>query len=701
MNSFLYNLAENFYKIYGNQISDFTFVFPNRRSGVFFQRYLSQVADNVMFSPQISTINELFQAMSSLKMIDKTRLLFTIYNVYKRETESAENFDEFIYWGEMLLNDFDDIDKYMVDAKKLFTNITDLKQIDDEFAFLEEDQIEIVRKFWVNFIPSFSSDKKVNFIHIWEKLYAIYIGLKNNLKTDGLGYEGMIYRDVIDSLEKGQTLLKLKTTKIIFIGFNALTTCEKRLMNNLRDKDIADFYWDYDDEILKDRNNKASFFYYDNVNNYPSQISINPNIDLKKKNIEVLGIPSGIGQAKYIPEIIEDLISEGKISDPKHALETAIVLADENLLIPTLYSIPENINPINVTMGKSLKNTPIAGLLDHIFDLQLNLNFKNKDTLFYYKDVLAVLNHTFIMFYDEKTTLQLIKQITKENKIYLTSEELSGNELLSRIFKPVNSVGKALAYLRKILELLQNESSEIDDENEVRKLSELEKEFIYHYYITLNRLNDVLNEFSVEIKVRTFFRLLSKMTENISVPFHGEPLSGLQIMGVLETRALDFKNLIILSMNEGVFPLKKSANSFIPVNLRKGFGLSTNEHQDAIYAYHFYRMISRAENVFLLYDTRSNGLQTGEVSRYVYQMKYHYGIELKEKTVTYDIGISKYSPINIDKSDRIFNKLNKFLSDDNKRFLSASSINSYINCPLQFYFKLDRKSTRLNSSHIT
>ena len=691
MTPFLQQVASVFYQHYQNRINELVFVFPNRRAGIFFQKYLAIEAKQPVFSPTILTINELFGKLSELHTADHTSLLFRLYEIFLEISHSQESFDDFYYWGEMLLNDFDDVDKYLADAEKLFTNVTDLKQIDADFASLEEEQLAVIRRFWTHFIPSNESIRKENFEKTWKVLYEIYDTLRTRLRKDGLAYEGMIFREVAEKMLNNQ-LTEIPYRKIVFVGLNALTMAEKVLMKGLRNMGIADFYWDYQSPMLTDPDNKASFFAVENLKEFPSAYELAAFPKHQRPEVEVISVPSSVGQTKYTYTLLEQLIQSGDIPQPEYAMNTAVVLPDENLLLPMLYSIPSDINPINVTMGYSLKNTPIAGLMHYIFELQRTVRTEGNDVLFYHHFVVAILNHRYITTYDSAESTRLIEEIRSNNKVYISQSELQCNELMRLIFQKVSSIADVSGYLTSLLAFLQggpDEPTTPDEEENQQssvRLTEIENEFIYHYYLTVNRLADVMSTYSVAFSLSTYFRLLRQLTESISIPFRGEPLSGLQVMGVLETRALDFDNQIILSMNEGVFPMKKAANSFIPFSLRKAFGLSTTEHQDAIYAYHFYRMISRAKKVFLIYDSRSGGLQTGEVSRYVYQLKYHYCIPVKERTVTYDIAVETPSSITIPKTESVRKKLETFLQGGS-RALSASAINTYLNCPLMFYFQ--------------
>lgn len=688
---FLYNVAQAYYKQFGAKVSRFTFVFPNRRSGLFFQKYLAEIAGKPIFSPEILTIADLFGKLSGLHTADRIEQLFVLYHIYKEASGSAESFDDFLFWGEMLLNDFDDIDKYLVDARQLFTNIQDIKEIDDGFGYLTEEQIEAIRRFWVSFIPIGDSVRKKEFLDIWEVLFEMYSGLRQNLKSRGLAYEGMIFREVGEKA-KNKDNIEFPFERIVFVGLNGHSTSEEELLKYLQRSGKADFYWDYSSPLVKDPDNKASFFMAKNKMLFPSQLSLEPEaLSMEKPVIEVIGISSSVGQAKYVHTILNNLISDDRIDTPQQALKTALVLPDENLMLPTLYSIPQEIENINVTMGYSLANSSIAGLMNHVFELQRNLRMSEGKPAYYFKFVLPILTHRYVSAISGETANNLRQEIIRYNKVLVPLENFSSDSILTHIFTPLDKWEDASDYLRDILAYIEKTLS-LSDENEDTKINrhatEIECEFIIEYYKTINKLEDVLRYTNAEMSVETYFRLLKKLITGISVPFSGEPLSGLQVMGVLETRALDFDNLIILSMNEGIFPMKKATNSFIPYNLRKGFGLPTYEHQDSIFAYHFYRLINRAKRIYLLYDTRTDGLQSGEVSRYFYQLKHLYAdmFDIKERLAVYEVSSNESLSISVIKTPQVYSKLTAFLNGE--RSLSASAINTYLDCPLQFYFSV-------------
>lgn len=687
MKPFLYQVASLFYEKWGAEVSRLAFVFPNRRTGLFFQKYLSEVADTPLFSPTILTINDLFIQLSGKQSADRISMLFILYDIYIRQSGSTETFDEFLYWGEMLLNDFDDIDKYMANARMLFSNVKDLREIENDFDFLSDEQIAAIRSFWSSFYPRGDTPNQQQFLAVWQVLYDLYEEFRATLAAEGKGYEGMIFREVVESMERGESP-DLPYEQIVFVGLNALSVSEERFLAQLQKREIADFYWDYVSDKVTDPDNKASYFVSRNLKSFPSSMKLPPEEKVKTE-IEVIGIPSGIGQAKHVYTLLSDWCKEAEMSS-EEALRTAVILPDEHLLIPVLNAIPEQIRRINVTMGYPLAGTPVASLIEYILALQKNVRYIDRNPLFYFRDVLPVLNHRYILSTSPEIISSLVKEITENNKIYISHTELEKTPLLEILFTPVTGVEAFSDYLIKVLEELNKVMSALSDEEEEdapQRTNDLEQEFIFHYFTTVNRMKEVMKDARIEMKIDTFFRLLKRVTDTITIPFHGEPLSGLQIMGVLETRALDFDRLIILSMNEGIFPQRKAANSFIPYNLRRGFGLPTYEHQDSVWAYHFYRLIERASHVSLLYDTRSNGLQTGEVSRFVHQLHYHYEVPMRDKLVVYNVSSSKTPPLAVPKREDIMRRLDAYRKGGSKA-ISASAINTYLDCPLKFYFSV-------------
>lgn len=678
MTTFLYDVAKLFFDTYGTGISRMAFVFPNRRAGVFFQRELALMSERPLFSPTILTINELFTRQSDLQVADKVSLLFLLYRIYQRVNPSAESFDEFVFWGDMLLNDFDDVDKWLADPRQLFMNIKDLKEIDDTFDYLNEEQLAAIRQFWSSFSPDSGGQKVTEFLALWKVLLPIYESLREELFEQGLAYEGMIFREVAERAKRKESL-DFPYEKIVFVGFNAISATEKALMSNLRDSGQGDFYWDFDSVYLEEKENKATMFVdyarqFPSVHKLPRYPSTNPRFTL-------IDIASRIGQSKELSGILQKWLPDGTKKNTQEAMKTAVILPDEQMLLPTLYSIPENIESINVTMGYSLSTSPIAGLFEQIIALQSNWSMNEGEPSFYYRFVRPILLHRYIRAIEPEAD-QYEQEIRKHNRIFIPESYFAKSATLSKLFRALRSGDDISTYL---LELLDQFVEKRQEEGEASNISAIEREFIYHYYIALVRFRDLLKEDRTPMNMDTYFKLLRKLIGGVSVSFQGEPLSGLQVMGVLETRALDFDRMVFLSMNEGVFPLRKAANSFVPPSLRKAFGLPTTEHQDGIYAYHFYRMLHRASEVVMIYDSRSEGLQTGEVSRFVYQLEYLYGKTIHRECVKYNIAIDPEERIDIEKNKAVCAKLDSFRVGGQKA-LSASAINTYIECPLRFYF---------------
>lgn len=684
MNSFLYRVAKRYISIYDTDISSFSFVFPNRRAGLFFQQYVAQLAQKPIFSPEIITINECFASASQWQAADRLDNLFRLYRIYCQQSDTDETFDTFVFWGEMLLSDFDDIDKYLVDAKQLFSNITELKEIDRIFNVFSERQITAIRQFWSNFVPVVEGKSQEEFIATWRVLYPVYEQFRNELFEHAIATEGMISRNVAERLRNKEDIAEWQNKKFVFVGFNALNPCERTLMLELQKLNQADFYWDYEADELRDSENPASMFFAENTHIFPSKFPIeSDNEVVPEKEIELIAVPSAVGQAKQIYSLLNKLYPTEEMESSW--IKTAVVLPDENLLIPLLHSLPEHISKINVTMGFPLNATPVSGLIDHVFELQRRMRTSGGKVMFYHQNVTDILNHQYIELLCKNESTVIAKKMTDFNLIYVDSTELQLNNLLSAIFIPQTDVSQFLPYLMNILRSLQNGWQQASNESHNYQL---ECDFIYQYYITLNRMADIMRENTdnTPMNLETLMRLVKQLIGGITIPFIGEPLDGLQVMGVLETRGLDFENLIIPSFNEGIFPKKSQSNSFIPYNLRKGFDLPTYEHQDAITSYNFYRLIHRAKKITFLYDSRTEGMQTGEVSRFLHQLHYHYGVKFQRSTVSFDIAFANAQNIQIEKTPAVMQKLERFkATDELSKSLSASSIKNYIDCPLQFY----------------
>jgi hypothetical protein len=676
MMPFLKDIAGYLYSTFGAELESCCVVFPNQRAGLFLKKYLSELIPKPIWSPQILTITDLMSEISDLAVADDLFLLFELYDVYCKEKKSKESFDSFYFWGEIMLADFDDIDKYLVNASDLFRNITALKSIEEEFSYLSEEQIKIIQRFWQSFRAEAPEKNNNEFLSTWEILFNIYAKLKERLINMKLGYEGLIYRNVADLLERDNTL-SFSFSRIFFIGFNALNECELKLFRFFKKHFNASFFWDYDDYYFNNPHHEAGRFMRRNLKEFGfSGENISHNNLLNSKDIKIISVPSEVGQARILP----DVLSVFSNNSP----ETAIVLADENLLIPVLHSLPESVIEFNITMGYPVHETPLYSLIGHIIRLQDNSReYEDGSWKFYNQDVLAILRHPSVNHGYEDEFRKLIEEISNQNLIFISEKWLQERPVLSSFFTKVRDPRGILKYLLNILEEIARRSSEKDN-----RMKELENEIVFQLFIRIKRLDEIIQENKIEFQATTLFRLIRKMLMNTRIPFSGEPLTGLQIMGVLETRVLDFRNLVLLSMNEGIFPGTPVRHSFIPHNLRFGFNLPTLEHQDAIYSYYFYRLIQRAEKIVLIYNCKSEGLSGGEKSRFLQQLMLSKSFSVKEKVIAYNIQANPERPILITKNDRIRDRLMEFVNGKpGTKYLSPSALNMYMDCSLKFYFR--------------
>jgi CRISPR/Cas system-associated exonuclease Cas4 (RecB family) len=691
MEYFLERIARSLYDQYGNTLNRHCLVFPNRRAGLFFLKYLADRIEKPVWSPSILTINELFRSYSTLQIAGNELLLFELYKIYRGIKKGAESFDDFYFWGDMLLNDFDDTDKYLVDASLLFRNVQDIKNIDQEFGGLTEYQIEIIKRFWINFNPDKPTNEKSGFISIWSVIYDIYSSFIITLKKQNLAYEGMIFREYAETPEKN-SVSGTSWDIFHFIGFNALNECEKVIMTRFKKAGKARFYWDYDNSYIKEgKLNSAGLFIRDNLqkfgNDMPSDWSYDAMISSISGNVRrrVIETSSDIAQVKLISKLIEELpdLSE---ADAHH---TAVVLADENLLMPVLTSLPENIGAINITMGYPFKQTLVYTLVKHLMDLQRTASDSDGVVKFSHNEVFRILKHALIEDLLSKSDNKIIEEITKANLIRVPVDRFSKSEYLQRIFKKPSTPGLLSGYFKEILTLLatNNENKQESQENSTVQQN-VRNEFIYRTVLNVNRLETVINSSEVNITADTYLRILDRMLRMQSVPFSGEPLSGIQVMGILETRVLDFKNVIILSVNEGVLPAVSSGSSYIPFSLREAFGLPSVNHQESIYAYHFYRLLQRAENVTFTFNSNSEGLRSGEISRFLIQMKYETAMKPDFIDMNFEIKTQGSIREYLERTrEHSFELQSRFLDRSKGSVLSPSAINTWLNCRMKFYYR--------------
>ena len=691
MTYFLENIAQSLHNEFGNTLNRHCLVFPNRRAGLYFLKYLAARIEKPIWTPSILTINELLRSYSSLQAAGNEILLFELYKVYSKLKKSPESFDEFYYWGDMLLNDFDDVDKYLVDASLLFRNVLDIKNIDQQFGSLTEEQVKIIKRFWINFNQDKPTSEKSGFINIWSILSELYSGFRNSLRIQNLAYEGMIFREYAESSEN-YPASEERWDLVHFIGFNALNQCEKVLMTRFKKAGKGRFYWDYDNFYINEGQlNSAGFFLQENLkifgNDMPSGWSFDTMLSKSATEVHrrVIETSSDVAQVKLISQLLGELTD---ITDA-NAHHTAVVLADENLLMPVLTSLPENMGDINITMGHPLKQTLVYTLLKNLMDLQRTSITTDGAVRFGYKSVISILKHTLLSGLLNESDNELVRKIIKANLIWVPSDYFSQSEHLKRVFSKPLTPAKLSDYLKDILSIIAlNDLKNPDGSSDNSVQENIRNEFIYRVILSINRLEIIVNSREVSFTTDTYIRILDRMLRIQSVPFSGEPLSGIQIMGILETRALDFKNLIILSVNEGILPAVSSGSSFIPFSLREAFGLPSVNHQESIYAYHFYRLLQRAENVTFIYNSNSEGLRSGEMSRFLIQMKYHEVLKPEFLNLNFEIKTHSSAGEKIERREEHSKQLaSLFLDRNNVRTLSPSAINTWLNCRMKFFYR--------------
>jgi len=699
---FLEELADEFIKRYPGGSDDVTYVFPNRRAGLFFRKYLSERVTGPIWSPRVMSIEEFIVAHATLKKSEKLDLVYELYQVFRKLLKSEESFESFYYWGTVLLADFDELDKFLIDPKTLFKNLAHVKAIEADISYLQEEQRQLIMDFWRSFEPIRSSEQK-GFLALWTNLAGIYSNFCSTLLSKGLAYDGLIYKQVIDGLTKKS--IQPIASKTIFAGFNALSVAEEKIISWYVEHGSGKVSWDIDDYYFSDPKQEAGRFLREIQDKntvlrqtfrkeYPNRFN-DP-----KRTISVINVVTDTGQAQQIPHILSSL---GSLFDEN----TAVVLPSNELLIPTLYALPDTVEKLNITMGYPLALSPVFGLLQSLIDLAESGRGK---TVSYYKHVLNVLRHPLVHSCLSSEDQGSIGDFLKGNQLWVSSEklQLSNKELEEALFR---NVDKGLfPYLLDILAFLGAQETEA-----------VQKEFIYHFYRLLQQFRQFTESRKLVLSAAAFRKLFRLMVQQERLPFEGEPLDGLQILGIMETRNLDFDNVIVLSASEDFLPPSPRNTSFVPYSIRKAYGLPVAEHQNSMYAYIFYRLLQRAKNVFLVFNSSEADGQGGEASRYIRQLQRESGIQFSFKNIAPEVNVHEPSPIIVRKNTAIIQKLMQFTdlsgyrdfathvdtnSQENpsnwREFatradtqpnaeksykLTPSALNTYLDCKLKFYFR--------------
>ncbi len=680
MESFLKELASALYLEHPN-LDAYTLVFPNRRAALYFRKHVGEVITKPVFAPNLITIEDFIFRLAPARVPDKLELIHRLYSAYQQvmnasKGDRSESFDQFYFWGEMLLRDFSEIDKYLVNAAQLFKDLRHQKELDSSFDYLTEDQRKFLQDFWLNFDEHLNENKR-KFIEVWVRLFDLYTTFRIQLEAAGLAYEGMLHRKVAEQI--GTVPTGLKASEIIFIGFNALTKAEEKILAHFVSQG-SEMRWDGDDYYVNNESQEAGQFLreYQKHSVFKDTFQTGfPSNFRKPKTVKLFSTAQTVGQAKLMAQIFGEEAKKGMVPE-----DTLLVLPDEKLLMPVLHGIGGSVDKLNVTMGFSLSNTPFFNLVELLIELQIS----RKKEFFNHRPVMALLGHPYVVAADPAEVNVKRKEILKHNWISIPENFLATGAPLHRlIFKASGSA--PLPYLIAIIE----------EVGAISSMSDFDREYAIQFIKLFNRIRDVVGKNEVadaeDIKERnkslkSFLRLLKQLVRAEKIPFAGEPLQGLQIMGVLETRNLDYKNVFILSLNEGAFPSFGSKGSYIPFNIRKAYAMPTIEHQDAMYAYLFYRALQRAENIFLFYNSETDPLGQGEMSRYLQQLIFESGLPIERFALHNSIQPVKINPIVIRKDEKILEILASLNSGSIYfRGISPSALNTYLECRLKFYFR--------------
>lgn len=676
--TFLKKVAGEILKNHPENLSEICAVFPNRRSCIYFKEYISMQIDKPVWIPAALSIDDFVASLSPFSVPDRLYLIAMLHSIYSG-FHNDETFGNFYAWGDLLLKDFDEIDKELVDVNRFFPLLVDLRETENKFSFTPS-ELKVLKNYWEAFGTTEREYQK-RFLNIWRLNEKIYKKLKSDLEKQNLETKGGQYRKLAEAIKQGSP--GINWSKIYFCGFNALSKAEHVIISELVKDKKASVIWDADTYYLGDKQQEAGYFLRKNFTVpafKPDTEWIESLLEKKTKNIKIYATPTRVDQAKALGSIME-----------AHGLKpskTAVVLPDENLLMPVLYSIPNEYEDINVTMGYPLGSAPLYYLLESLINLQKTLKETSHSEIFYYKYIVEVLSHPYIQRCEVRNADRLKRKIIENKMAFIGPKiifEAYESGIFHNIFKPAKTYNELFDYLKAIILKLSEQIYQKD---------EFERICFHQFYSTLNKLESTINAFNINFNIEDFWLLFKRLTIFQRIPFDGEPLKGLQIMGLLETRNLDFENVCILSMNEGIIPKNNAGQTYIPFSVRKAFGMNNYEEEDALYSYYFYRLLQRAKNVFLFYTTDARKTQTGEKSRFLLQIenelvKKNPKIKLEEYQFKSSILPQDQKSIEIQKDDEVLDLLQRYIVDEdgNSKAFSPSSLITYLSCSLQFYFK--------------
>ncbi|RZS97060.1 PD-(D/E)XK nuclease family protein [Cecembia calidifontis] len=673
MHSFLKNTAKTILEQH-TSLENLVIVLPNRRAGLFFTQHLGVLTEKPIWMPEVKTIEDVFYQLAGLRPADNLTLIFELYKVYQSLNEEAESFDKFYFWGEMILKDFNDVDQFLVDATKLYHHLSEIKELEADLSFLTDEQIELIRQFWNSFQRQ-DKQHQEKFLRFWQILSPLYSSFQAALDVSGLAYSGKLYRKVAESLEK----IPRPEKKYLFVGFNAFTGAEEKLIKHFISEFEAGIYWDIDAYYLEDRNQEAGMFFREYQKDkvfgptFPKEIP--QYINDKKANIQFYATPLKSNQANLVGAVLE------AVGEEENWEETVVILPDEQMLFPVLHALPPTISKVNVTMGYPIRNAPVYAFLESVLEMQRFIKMDQGKVYFYHQQVKNLLSSIYLKSTNPGFSSELLVHIQEHNMIYVPLEKLhEGGSFFQKVFLKLQSA-ELFTYLS---DLIQELAHNLEEEP-------LQRSYLFQCFKQLNRLREILDKQSGQpLELDFLIRIFRQIFREVKLPFEGEPLQGLQIMGVLESRNLDFRRLIICNLNEGSFPPSGGLNSMIPFNIRRAFGLPVQEQNDAIYAYTFYRLLHSAEEVHLIYTTASDQGKAGEKSRYIQQMLVEMGLNADEKVVFVPIGLKNTEEITIQKNEEIMRRLTFYKVDENGNSLknfSPSALNIFLDCRLKFYLR--------------
>lgn len=702
-------------------LSEFCFVFPNKRAGTFFLKYLREEQQTMALSPEVTAITDFVARLADHDVASRIDLLFRLYNIYRNsdasegeDRRSFADFDAFRNWGETLLSDFSEVDQYRVDADALFKNVRDFKDIAS--SFLTDEQLEImeryfgyapgrkeVENFWKHMEPE--SETKERFLKLWQQMAPLYHKLNDSLHAERLCTSGGAYRLALENLENdGRAFLPWK--KVVMVGFNALSTTEALIFQNLADMEpdedlpgaYAEFHWDGTGPILGSGRSDAASFLRHNLRNFPPPAWAAPYMaeaetDSLPEEIRVIASPSDSAQAKIAGEIAgewQQVLGDQEIKDAR----AAIVLPDENLLMPLLYALPENISKVNLTMGYPLRSTSVISFINHLRRLHASARWSRGEKVYYHEDLRLFLSHPYSHALIGSANISAINGFMNEyHRLTMSPAELAAkSEEAAWILRELPDNMTTADTINYIEEILMRVSAALDARSESKSLmkSRIDRAHIEIYRNALGRLRIACEEHNIEMGMQGVFSMTDRLLAGEQAPFEGEPLEGLQVMGLLETRALDFDNLVILSLNDRIMPRKAAARTFIPDSLRHGYGLPYSNYREELFSYYFYRMISRASKVTLIYDARAGeGMKSGGMSRYLMQLKYLYAPgKIKWETRKFSLSSEPRSGAkSVRKNEDVMARLEEYSRPGSKKNLSATALKRYLICQVRFYYE--------------